>query len=100
MGQTVTLDDRWTQTCVFASSASQCAPGAVKPGTTTHRFTVVQTSVSVTVPAGTFDTVEIERVNPSANETKHFWFAVGVGKVREEDVTSGAIEELSAYHVP
>jgi hypothetical protein len=100
VGQTVTLDDKWTQTCVFSSSASQCAPGAVKAGTTTHKYTVLQTSVSVTVPAGTFDAVEIERVNPSANETKHFWFAVGVGKIREEDVTSGAIEELSAYHVP
>ena len=99
-GQTVTLDDGWTQTCVFSSSAAKCAPGAVKPGTTTHIYKVVETDTEVTVPAGTFKAVEIERTNPGDNETKRFWFAVGVGKVREFDVTSGAIEELTEYHIP
>jgi hypothetical protein len=33
-------------------------------------------------------------------ETKHFWFAAGVGKVREEDLGNGQTEELKTYQVP
>jgi hypothetical protein len=99
-GASVTLDDDWTQTCVFSSVAAKCAPGAVQPGTTTHSFKVISVSTQVTVPAGTFDAVEIERVNPGNSETKRFWFAAGVGKVREHDLSSGAIEELTQYQIP
>jgi hypothetical protein len=99
-GFTQTLDDDWKQECVFTSSASKCAAGAIKPGTTTHVFTVVSTSEEVTVPAGTFKTVLIERNNPLDRETKRFWFAKGVGKVRELDLQSNATEELTAYDIP
>jgi hypothetical protein len=99
-GASMTLDDVWTQTCVFSSTAAKCAPGAVQPGTTTHSFKVINVSTQVTVPAGSFDAVEIERVNPGNSETKRFWFAAGVGKVREFDTTSGAIEELTQYVCP
>jgi hypothetical protein len=100
MGQTVTLTDNWTQTCVQMSSVSKCAPGAVTPGMTTHTFTVVNPSVKVTVPAGTFDTVEIQRVDPMKNEIKLMWFAAGVGKVREEVPATMAVEELTSYMIP
>jgi hypothetical protein len=99
-GTTVTLVDEWKQTCVFSSTAAKCGPGAVVPGQTTHIFTVLSMSTQVTVAAGTFDAIEIERVNPDAHETKHFWFAAGVGKVREEDVESGGTEELTDYDIP
>jgi len=99
-GQTVTLDDDWTQTCVFTSSASKCAPGAVKTGKTTHSWKVLSLHSEVTVPAGTFDCVQIERVNPGDVETKHFWFAKGVGKVRELDISSNATEELTEVEIP
>lgn len=99
-GFTQSLDDDWMQECVFTSSASKCAAGATKPGITTHIFTVVSTSEKVTVPAGTFDTVLIERNNPEDRETKRFWFAQGVGKVRELDLESQATEELTAYDIP
>jgi hypothetical protein len=99
-GTTVTLVDEWTQTCVFSSTAAKCGAGAVAPGQTTHIFTVISMSTQVTVAAGTFDTIEIERVNPDQQETKHFWFAAGVGKVREEDVESGGTEELTSYDIP
>ena len=99
-GQMVMLDDNWTQTCVFTSSAAKCAPGAVKPGVTTHTWKVLDLNAEVTVPAGTFKTVQIERFNVQDNETKQFWFAAGVGKVRELDITSGATEELTEYHIP
>ena len=99
-GQTVTLDDDWTQVCVIASSASNCAPGAIKPGSTTHTYTVLDVSAKITVPAGTFTTVKIQRDNVTKPETKLFWFAAGVGKVREESPTTGAVTALSAYEIP
>jgi hypothetical protein len=99
-GDTVTLDDDWTQVCVTASTASSCAPGAIKPGTTTHTYTVLDTATELTVPAGTFAAVKIQRDNVTSPETKLFWFAAGVGKVREENPTTGAVEELSAYEIP
>lgn len=99
-GASVTLDDEWRQECVVASSASNCAPGAVKTGRTTHVFTVLDVAAEVSVPAGDFTAVKIRRDNPTDYETKLFWFAAGVGKVREENLGTGAVEELSAYEIP
>jgi hypothetical protein len=99
-GASLTLDDEWKQTCVVASSASNCAPGAIKTGVTTHVYTVLDVAAKVSVPAGDFTTVEIQRDNTIDQETKLFWFAAGVGKVREENPASGAVEELSDYEVP
>jgi hypothetical protein len=99
-GYSVTLDDDWTQVCVIASTASKCAPGAIKPGSTTHTYTVLDVAAKLTVPAGSFTTVKIQRDNVTSPETKLFWFAAGVGKVREENPNIGAVEELSAYEIP
>lgn len=99
-GDTVTLDDDWQQTCVVASSASNCAPGAVKPGSTTHRYTVLSVADAVSVPAGDFSAVKIQRDNLSDPETKLFWFAAGVGKIREENPATHAVTELTAYEIP
>jgi hypothetical protein len=100
VGQTETLDDDWTQMCIMTSIASKCAPGAVQTGKTTHKYSVVDLNVEIEVPAGKFEAIEIERFNPDESETRRFWFAPGVGKVREEDAESGAIEELAEYDVP
>jgi hypothetical protein len=99
-GQTVTLDDDWTQTCVVQSSASSCAPGAMKVGSTTHTYTVLAAAEQLTVPAGTFTTVKIQRDNVTSPETKLFWFAAGIGKIREENPSTGAVTELTAYEIP
>jgi hypothetical protein len=95
------------QLCVMASSASKCAPGAMRKETRSHTFKVLSLNAEVSVPAGTFkNTVQIERINqgdPQSvgdEETKHFWYAPGVGKVRELDVQSGATEELSKFEIP
>jgi hypothetical protein len=52
------------------------------------------------VPAGDFSAVKVQRDNLSAPETKLFWFAAGVGKIREENPTTGAVTELTAYEIP
>lgn len=99
-GTSVTLDDDWTQHCLVASSASSCAPGAVKPGSTTHRYTVLDVAAEISVPAGDFTAVKIQRDNVTSPETKLFWFVAGVGKVREENPETGAVTELSSYEIP
>ena len=74
-------------------------------------YTVLGTDVSVTVPAGTFTTVHVERertvdspTDPEdAARVKHFWFAAGVGKVKEEHLdgtTAGKVEELQGCTLP
>jgi hypothetical protein len=101
MGQMVTLTDNWTQNCVVGNTVvSKCVTGTMTPGMTTHEFTVLNASVKITVPAGTFDTIEIQRVDPMAKVTKLFWFAAGVGKVREEVPAMMAVEELTSYKIP
>jgi hypothetical protein len=101
MGQKVSLTDKWTQSCILGGTvAAKCTAGTTTPGMTTHDFTVLASSVKVTVPAGTFDTVQIQRVDPAKPETKIFWFAAGVGKVREEVPATMSVTELTAYTIP
>lgn len=63
-------------------------------------YTVESMSVEVTVPAGTFDCVQVLRERVETGELKRFWFADGVGKIKHETVQTGATEELSAYDIP
>jgi hypothetical protein len=99
-GETVTLDDDWVQQCEFTSSAQKCVAGMSEPGSTKHSYTLISKSTEITVAAGTFDAVQVQRVNPKNSETKLFWFAAGVGKVRELDTGSNATEELTMYSIP
>jgi hypothetical protein len=49
----------------------------------------------VTVPGGTFDALVLRKVSSSQNE-KRYWYAPGVGKVKE---TGGQTEELVEYNL-
>jgi hypothetical protein len=100
-GQSVTLTDKWTRTClVGGTAASNCATGAVTPGMTTHKYTVIDVAAKITVPAGSFEAIEIERVDPETNETKDYWFVAGIGKVRDENPATQAVTELTSYTIP
>jgi hypothetical protein len=61
----------------------------------TDAWKVVAIGEMVTVPAGTFSAVVIEKVGGTS--TKRYWFARGVGKVREQ--SGSQIEELTGYMV-
>lgn len=63
---------------------------------TTERWTVVAIDEAVTVPAGTFTCLHLRRVEPSTGSTKDYWFASGVGKIRELGA-SGRVEALVAF---
>lgn len=59
-------------------------------------WTVEATAEEVTVPAGTFTAVRLRKVT-SGDADKQFWFAAGVGKIKEEGEQR---EELRAYTLP
>lgn len=68
-----------------------------------HTFEVVAVGEMVTVPAGTFECVKVERVRTVGTEAGAlvwFWFAPGVGKVREERPIEMEIEELVSVSIP
>ncbi|PRQ06994.1 TapB family protein [Enhygromyxa salina] len=68
-----------------------------------HIFTVEAVHEQVTVPAGTFDCVKIERVRSvgtNAGELAISWYAFGVGKIREERPAESRIEELAIVSLP
>lgn len=60
-----------------------------------QRFVVESDDEVVSVPAGTFRTVRVRR-EATDGPAKTYWYARGVGKVRE---VGGKIEELEAFRV-
>ena len=68
-----------------------------------HIYTVEAVHEMVEVPAGTFDCVQVKRVRSvggNAGEIVYFWYAQGVGKVREERPADSSVEELASVHIP
>jgi hypothetical protein len=68
-----------------------------------HTFEVLAVDEQVTVPAGTFDCVKVERVRTlgaEAGALVWFWYAPGVGKVREERPLEMEVEELVSVSIP
>ncbi|MCX4240331.1 hypothetical protein [Paraliomyxa miuraensis] len=63
-------------------------------------FTIESSSTEVTVPAGTFDCVQLLRARIDNGDLKRYWFARGVGKVKHESLVTGATEELAEYAIP
>jgi hypothetical protein len=59
---------------------------------------VVARADSVTVPAGTFIAIHLERSNQVTGSIKDYWFAPGVGKVKESG--DSQIELLTDYSIP
>jgi hypothetical protein len=65
--------------------------------TKTDHWVVEALSTSVTTPAGTFDCIQYHRTNSSTGSDKRYYFAPGIGKIREEG--NGVLEELTDYTV-
>lgn len=65
-----------------------------------HRYTLKGKKVRIKVPAGDFTCVHMTRerlTGASAGEIVEYWFAPGVGKVRERRVDSGKEERLKRF---
>jgi hypothetical protein len=83
-----TYTEEYNETKVMAGAAPMTAVSS-------DAWRVVAVDEMVTVPAGTFSAVVIEKIGGTS--TKRYWFARGVGKVKEQ---SGAqLEELTSYKV-
>jgi hypothetical protein len=69
--------------------------GTVTTKSPVYAFTVVATDVPVTVPAGTFSCLQLERTRLDKLDVKKtYWLSPGVGKVKEE---GDRTEELAGY---
>jgi hypothetical protein len=81
-----TYTEEYAETKLVAGAAPATANAS-------DAWRVVAIDEMVTVPAGTFSAVVIEKVGGTS--TKRYWFVRGVGKVKEQ---SGAqLEELTSY---
>ena len=75
-----------------------------------HTFELLSLSESVSTPLGSFDCIKIRRtkdwqaeeegLDASDAQPKIYWFARGVGKVRELNLDSGKGELLVNYSIP
>jgi hypothetical protein len=85
--------------------------GTVKaPEARKHTFELMSLSESVQTGKGTFDCIVIKRtkdwqaeedgVDASDAQTKMFWFARGVGKVKERNLETGNTELLVDFSIP
>jgi hypothetical protein len=88
----------WDETYTESVSTDGGAPITTSK---TEHWTVVADDEVIAVPAGEFCTLHLHRVSTVGGldgSTKDYWFARGVGKVKE--VASGQIEELAEYTRP
>jgi hypothetical protein len=68
-----------------------------------HIYTIVAVDEEVEVPAGVFNCIKVERVRSvggKIGEQVYFWYAPGIGKVREERPADSEIEELASVSLP
>lgn len=84
----------------YTEKITDVATGTWRTATKIEVWTVEAVDEEVTVPAGTFRTVRLRRAGDVSGTTtadKTYWFAAGVGKVRE---TGKQTEELTGYSIP
>jgi hypothetical protein len=97
----VRFDESWklgsTDVGAYTRIATDSS-GVVTEEQREQNYVVIETGVSVTVPGGTFDDcIVVDRTRDDVGDHARFWFAPGVGKVKEENLDSGNIEELTAF---
>jgi hypothetical protein len=77
------------------NESSRDRAGVMSTHPRNERWSVEGVNEMVTVPAGTYKALRVRRVGTDQNATsdKNYWFACGVGKVKE---SGGQLEELTA----
>jgi hypothetical protein len=84
-----------TWTSAYTEVTVDPATGAETTKTKVENWTVEAVDEDVTVPAGTFRCIRLHKVGADAGQAdKRFWFAPGVGKIKEE---GDQLEELASY---
>lgn len=87
----------WTES--YEEHVTDVVTGEVTTASKSETWTVESTDAQIVVPAGQFCTLQLRRsssVGGAAGSTKRYWFARGVGKVREQ-TDAADHEELASY---
>jgi hypothetical protein len=86
----------WTQHYAFTEEERPTG-GVPRTIAKTYEWKVTGARVPVTVPAGTFECLEVtrQRIDQPDEPVRTYWFAPGVGKVRES--SRERVEELAQY---
>jgi len=94
-GQTYT--ESYTESVFEVTSTGTTSSSTSKP----FAWKVINGAESITVPAGTFTAVHVQKANGNSGAIdKDYWFVKGVGKVKETAASTGRVEVLTAYHIP
>jgi hypothetical protein len=87
----------------YTESVTEVMPSGNSTSSTSKPFAwkVINGAESITVPAGTFTAVHLQKANGNSGAIdKDYWFVRGVGKVKETAQSTGRVEVLSSYHIP
>jgi hypothetical protein len=87
----------WTET--YDENVTDMVTGLMTTANKVDRWTVEADAEAVRVPAGDFCTLRVKRtttVGGVAGSTKTYWYARGVGKIKEL-ATGGDTEELASF---
>jgi len=100
----------YKETPEYVRVETQPDSGTRPPENRRHTFEIMSLSEEVTTGSGTFDCIVIRRtkdweaeeegVDLSDAQTKTFWFARGVGKVKEQNEETQNIELLLDFYIP
>lgn len=85
-------------TTTHTEAVTDVATGATTMSDKVEQWTVEAVDEAITVPAGTFCALRVRRTVAATGSIKTYWFARGVGKIRESG--AGQTEELSGYTLP
>ena len=88
-----TLGATWT---ISYTEVEVDSGGAMTTVPKNETWTVQATAESVTVPAGTFNALKVNKTT-SGSADKTFWFVKGVGKIKEQ---GDQLEELMSFTLP
>jgi hypothetical protein len=92
-----TYTESYTESVTQVKSTGNTTSSTSKP----FAWKVINGAESVTVPAGTFTAVHVQKANGNSGAIdKDYWFVKGVGKVKETVASTGRVEVLTAYHIP
>jgi hypothetical protein len=87
-----TYNESYTETDTDATGVSSSS----KP----FGWKVINAAESVTVPAGTFTAVHLQKSNGNSGAIdKDYWFVLGVGKIKETS-SAGREELLASFNIP
>ncbi len=87
-----------TTTTIYQEHLEDAITGTWTSKTKRETWIVESHDETVSVPAGTFSCVRLRRTNEDdAEKTKAYWFARGIGKVKEQ---GKRVEELLSYSIP